>query len=304
MHPIASAFAQILGKSGNTVGSGFLLNSSTICTCAHVYAQALGQPELKLAAEPPNIPVSFLLPFVSPDIYTGTLRSWSPDLATGCDAALLSVEAKLPITARELPVVLANDATGAPFEVHGFQTGTAFDVNANGRIGAQNARGWYELIGVGAQGFFVQPGFSGGPVWDVAQQAGIGIIKAVANDAAIRVAFLIPSESLVRYLSGFRISTISSRGLAFGRNRYDLFVSATRREPTAREVIVRYLSDLVPATTDPTQRYWIYEALGDIGGDLARLTVLRALEDETDELARSGVENAARTLCIAKPRGM
>jgi hypothetical protein len=194
--------------------------------------------------------------------------------------------------------VPAKHATGAPFEVHGYQTGTSLDVDARGLIGGLNARGWFELIGSGTQGFFVQPGFSGGPVWDVSRQACIGIIKAVATDPSIRVAFLVPTESLVRYLPGYGLSNQNSRSLTFTRRRYDLFVAAASREPAFRDMMVRHLGELVSLVADPTERYWIYEALGDIGGELASTLILCALDDEADHFARRGVENAVRSLSL------
>jgi hypothetical protein len=292
---MAAGFVQVLGASAGTTGCGFLLGSGNISTCAHVCATALGKPELKLSATPPSAPISLIFPFVSSAVLTASVTSWSPDSAGGADAAILTLFDALPARAHSFPIISARGSSGAPFEVHGFQTGTSFGVDARGHIGGQNARGWFELIGDSVHGFFIQPGFSGGPVWDVARQACIGMIKAVATDSALRVAFLVPNEMLSLHLTGYADGCKLSPLPPFDKNRHCLFLEASKRHHSDRNLIAGALADLIPETEDPTERHWIYEALGDIGGDVARATILRALSDEFDPFARTGVENAARS---------
>jgi hypothetical protein len=293
MHPLAAGFAQVLGKSGGTVGCGYLLHSGAICTCAHVCAQALGDANIKLSATPPSEPISLAFPFTSSETWVANITSWTADVPGGADAAMLTVLGTLPAALQPLPTVSANYLAGAPFEVHGFQSGTAFSVNAQGRFGDRNPRGWFELIGDSVHGFFVQPGFSGGAVWSPAHQACVGMIKAVATDASLRVAFLLPDELLSKRLPGYDRSKGQLPPFDIGRHR--LFVAASRRYRADRDFIAQSLADLLQETDDPTQRYWIYETLGDIGGDVARGTILRSLSEELDPFAKSGVENAARS---------
>jgi hypothetical protein len=42
-----------------------------------------------------------------------------------------------------------------------------------------------------------------------------------------------------------------------------------------RNFIASALADLIVVTPDATERHWIYEALGDVGGEVARATINR-----------------------------
>lgn len=70
-------------------------------------------------------------------------------------------------------------------------------------------------------------------------------------------------------------------------------VEAARAVETAKtnagipgELIAR-----LPRTPDPTERYWLYIALGTIGGDAAHRTLVKA-ESESNPFARAGVDEA------------
>jgi hypothetical protein len=126
------------------------------------------------------------------------------------------------------------------------------------------------------------------------------MIKAVATDSAIRVAFLVPNEMLSRRLAGYADGCKLSPLPAFDKKRYCRFLAASKQHHSDRHLIAGALADLIPKTEDPTERHWIYEALGDIGGDVARATILRALSDELDPFARTGAENAAPSLGLRR----
>ena len=294
MHPVSAAFVQILNTAKGTSGCGFFLSSGQICTCAHVCSQALGRPELSLLAEMPSSPISFVRPFISNEVLSARVTSWSPDTADGADAALLAPERPISEAVPKLPMAFAQKSVGAPFEGYGYQPGTPFGLNARGRFGKRNSRGWFELIGESNRGFFVQPGFSGSPVWDVAQQACVGMIKAVATDSTLRVAFLVSNERLSECLNGFSAVCDAQIQPPFNKSRYALFVEAGRQYFFDRNSIASALTDLIPITPDATERHWIYEALGDVGGEVAQTTIKRSLTEEFDPFALRGAENASR----------
>jgi hypothetical protein len=291
MHPIAASFVQIFSDSGGTVGTGYLIENERICTCAHVCAHAVNQPDLKQSSEPPKKNIMLAFPFFSEKKYVGKIVAWSPDLPGEADAALLEVLDEPPAGARALPVIVASDLMNSPFEVHGYQTGTSFDITAEGRIGACNARGWFELIGEGSHGYFVQQGFSGGAVWDVSRQASVGMIKAVATDVSVRVAFLVPNKTLADRLPGYAQSR-QSQLLTFTQERSRLYTAAAKQRSEIRDIISARLSQLVHQTPDPTERYWIYITLGDIGGDASIAFLRRAVDHESDAFGRRGIEEA------------
>jgi hypothetical protein len=294
MSPLAATFVQVLSAAGTTVGSGYLAAQRSICTCAHVCAYALGDPDRKLSPAAPTELIKVAFPFLSEEKFSARVAGWSPDLPEGTDAALLELPEDPPTGAAVLATVPSKNAVGAPFEVHGYQTGTSFDVHAKGIVGEQNGRGWFELVGTSARGFFVQPGFSGSAVFDVSQQAIIGMIKAVATDSSVRVAFLIPNELLCKSLAGYGISPADSSLLAFDKQRGLQFVEAARRDVGARDAIAERLFVLVARTADPTQRYWIYLALKQIGGERSKLALDRSAAIESDEFAQRGLQDFLR----------
>jgi hypothetical protein len=295
MNDIAPGFVRVHNQAGGVAGSGYVAVGNHVCTCAHVCAHAIGDPKFKESRTAPTQLLSISLPFFSQERYQARIMEWSPDIPGGTDAALLEVLEPLPSGCDPLPIVSAVDATGAPVEVHGYQTGTSFDVHAEGCVGASNAQGWFELIGKGSHGFFVQPGFSGGPVWDISQQAAIGMIKAVAADPLIRVAFLIPNDTLCSKLQNYRLSGPDDGPLTFDKQRADQFAKAAQFHPSARDRIAVNLRDLSRRNADPTQRYWIYLTLREVGGESSQRALRDALERETNAFARRGLDEALRS---------
>lgn len=65
----------------------------------------------------------------------------------------------------------------------------------------------------------------------------------------------------------------------------------TANRPGMRDWVIDYLIGAVHKRADPTERYWIYVALGEIGGKEAESTVKKGLEDE-NEFARLGAKEA------------
>jgi hypothetical protein len=62
-----------------------------------------------------------------------------------------------------------------------------------------------------------------------------------------------------------------------------------------RAWVLAYLDDAVDQRRDPTERRWVYTALGEIGGDEAERVLQRGLSD-TSAFARRGAEKAAERL--------
>jgi S1-C subfamily serine protease len=284
VHPLHRSLVMIHGQSTGAVGCGFLLSSAILCTCAHVCSQALGQPELKLADQPPDRTLVISLPFVSSALLEAKIISWSPDTAAGSDAALLELNSAY--AGIGLDTSSAVDAAGDLFEVQGFQTGTAFDVSARGRIGNLNSRGWVELVGESSFGFYIQPGFSGSPVWDMVRQACVGIVKAVANADSLRVGFLIPTDRLRAAFPLFEKRESAVEQKSFDSQRYAGYLATVKRFPGERPAIASYVCRLAAECSDPTQRYWMYTTLADMGGGEALACLESANIKERDPFVR------------------
>jgi S1-C subfamily serine protease len=85
---------------------------------------------------------------------------------------------------------------GHEFRAFGFPTGFDNGVWASGRILDRDANDWLQVEDTKNTGYFVQPGFSGGPLWDEHEGAVVGMIVAADSRAGVRVAFGLPVSAL------------------------------------------------------------------------------------------------------------
>lgn len=114
------------------------------------------------------------------------------------DVAVLALNAAPPEAA---PAPWHTGAVDAhPFSAFGFPAGHPHGVWAAGQLAKPNAAGWVQFAGTTPTGKRVEPGFSGGPVWDDAMGAVVGMVVASDVDPLTQVAFMIPLGRLVAYL--------------------------------------------------------------------------------------------------------
>jgi hypothetical protein len=90
--------------------------------------------------------------------------------------------------------VQAEDLWKHTFRAFGFPAGYDNGVYAYGNILGREASGWLQIEDVKQSGYFVQPGFSGGAVWDETLQAVVGMVTAA--DIRARSGFVIPTSLL------------------------------------------------------------------------------------------------------------
>src|SRR6516164_46408 len=255
-HPLESCFVQVFYSLQNdpdlsaiepiTVGCAFLVENGLICTNAHVVVDALGRdPSLRESTTPPKGTILVAFPFLQSGRLSTHVVAWAPITSSGGDAALLTLDDPLPLGAEELPVMPADDATGSLFLGYGFKSGTSFGANSTARIGNLTHRGWFEVIGESNKGFFVQPGFSGGPALDLHRQVIIGMTVAVDEDPSNRVAYVMPTELISSLLPEFTVTRHDSRLLVFNARRARLFVVMARQEPNDADGIVVHLVSLL-----------------------------------------------------------
>jgi Trypsin-like peptidase domain len=197
---LSPALVRVKSADGRTMGVGFLAGKRSLITCAHVVDAALGR---RRADEVPVDPVIVEFAFCRPsrDI-TARVKRWSPERKN--DVAVLQLSGNPPDSARPIDV-----ATAAPdqmrehsFYAFGFPSGPEGKW-AHGRIVAQVSNGWIQLEDDQVTGARIQGGFSGTPVWDADLHSVVGMIVAEEKNAAEKIGYLIPTQSLYETWFGF-----------------------------------------------------------------------------------------------------
>ena len=198
---IENALVRIRQWDTETVfGTGFAISRSLVVTCTHVVADALNV----LREEPlPIMPVLVDIPFVADaGQYQATVLEGCsmPCSATTGDVTVLKLNKNLPDTVQPALLVDADNCNRHEFETFGFPEGfvaegrPAFgviaDKDASGRLNVQGSAQWRD-------GLWIEPGFSGAPVWDVQLGGMIGMV--VAQDEGVsRSATIIPTRILLQ----------------------------------------------------------------------------------------------------------
>jgi hypothetical protein len=74
-----------------------------------------------------------------------------------------------------------------------------------------------------------------------------------------------------------------------------VFLVEIAKVPGRREQVIDYLINSLNLRVDPTERYWSYVILGELGGEEAKDVILKGLDDK-NEFARQGAEDALKLL--------
>jgi len=67
------------------------------------------------------------------------------------------------------------------------------------------------------------------------------------------------------------------------------------KQPGMKEKVIDYLINSLDLRVDPTERYWSYFTLGELGGEKVKAAVLKGLNDN-NEFARQGAKDALKLL--------
>jgi hypothetical protein len=197
--PLESSVVRIYSNSGKVVGAGFLVSQKYILTCAHVVADALGIA--RNTAEMPNAEIRLDFPLLAAkQLFTAKIVFWRPvnpgEFAE--DIAALELETSPLNTAQPARLVASKELWGHPFRVLGFPKNQPNGVWAAGEIRAGLANGWVQLEDIKQQGYALEPGFSGAPIWNEQLQGVAGMaVAAEMERAAAKAAFIIPTQVLV-----------------------------------------------------------------------------------------------------------
>jgi len=177
---------RIFGTHDQPVGAGFLVSPNLVMTCFHVVQAATGTGELGRSLQ-------IDLPLVK-GAKSITCRVVFMDHDR--DVACLLVEASLPANSHTAKLTIIENLWGHSFRVFGYPRGHANGVWASGVLRSSTGDGWLQIEDVKETGFTIQPGFSGGPVWDEQLQAVVGMVVAAEANPDVKTAFCIPTRYL------------------------------------------------------------------------------------------------------------
>ncbi|MEU5715764.1 trypsin-like peptidase domain-containing protein [Streptomyces sp. NPDC020403] len=234
--PSDASVARVLGIDGRPEGAGFRAGQREVITCAHVVATALGLPPD--TQEPPDSRLWIDFPLVEPGTRVpARVGAWTPVRADGSgDVAVLELLVDPPAKA---PVArLVEDAAGPDRRVRTFGFPRRYDDGtwSVGWLRGATGAGWLQYDTDPASEHRVEQGYSGAPVWDVAEGGVVGMVVAADARADVRTAYLIPVRTLRETWSGLSASALPAcpfRSLEpFGEQDAALFHG--RAEPADR----------------------------------------------------------------------
>ena len=193
MSTFEHAAIRILYPSNYAAGTGFLITPDLALTCAHVVSAALlNNTAAPVEAPGGEIRLDFPL-LAAGQVLQTRLHAWAPQ----ADVALLRIEGALPVGAAPVELLRADDLWGHALRAFGFpQTHPQGDW-AEGKLLAANAWGWLEINGTEKPQYFIQPGFSGGAVWDETLRGVVGMVNAADKAPGGKQAYCLPAGLLV-----------------------------------------------------------------------------------------------------------
>jgi len=181
------------------IGAGFLISDRHLLTCAHVVTAALSIPRDTL--EMPECDVELDFPLLLPGgRITAKVVFWqavNPG-QVGEDIAVLEVApTALPSGATSVRLVKIDEPWGHSFRIFGFPINRDDGIWAGGVLREHGATQWVQMEDITAQGYAIEPGFSGAPVWDESLDGVVGMAVAAERDREeAKAAFMIPISVL------------------------------------------------------------------------------------------------------------
>jgi len=171
--------ARIRNSRGGTAGTGVAVDGEHVITCAHL-AESRPNGGATLLLEPGR-EVTVEFPFLGCTAIAKVVDDgWFPELPDGTgDFAVLRL-LDPPIGLTGAPLRRIPGPRGTEVEMRGFPDDQAVARTAKGRLSNPPRREWVQIDPEG-DGWAIEKGFSGGPVWDVDQKAVVGL--TVAKDA-------------------------------------------------------------------------------------------------------------------------
>ncbi|MEU8083180.1 trypsin-like peptidase domain-containing protein [Micromonospora sp. NPDC049101] len=195
----AAALGRLRGRSGQVVGTAFLVTADLVITCAHVVSAALDIDHCDGEAPAETVTVEF--PLVDGEApvaaFQAVVVGWWPARLDGSgDTALLRLDRPPPNGTHPARLTLGESAWGDKVRVFGFPAdlGAEYGVWVEAELRARQGAGWLQVESPPHQRG-IGPGFSGSPVWSPAAGGIIGMVVAAERDNT--TAYLIPVRALV-----------------------------------------------------------------------------------------------------------
>jgi V8-like Glu-specific endopeptidase len=195
-----NAIARIYNTNNMVIGAGFLISNQYLLTCAHVVTAALGLPP-ETVSKPSQL-IQFDFPFINKERkLNAEVDFWLPYQSYDSshqqigDIAGLKLHEVIPDKIQPICLKTSHNLSNHTFSICGFPNqpkeawayGTLKDTLSNGLV---------QMEGTGQQGYRVQQGFSGAPIWDDQEKAVVGMAVAEDTNEQRRVAFFLPSQAL------------------------------------------------------------------------------------------------------------
>lgn len=199
---------RILTTLGNTVGTGFLVSSKHIITCAHVVGNALDFDSSQ--SNPPQDVIRLDFPLL-PDQSGVVARvvAWAPvtdfpQIGVPEDIAILEILGSESLPQALQPAVLIDqepkNLTDREIRMIGFPDGVDHGEWIRGHLRGVVANGWMHLDPE-PSGRMVRPGYSGTPVFDANEGKVIGMTVSSQQQNGVTVAYAIPINSICKLWS-------------------------------------------------------------------------------------------------------
>jgi WD40 repeat protein len=199
---LAGGVVRVWGPDGQAKGGGVLVGSRHVVTCAHVVAAVIpGSRQEQQQAPVGTVMVDFPALASHEPLRAHPLKEgWCPvDGQEGGDIAVLELDDRLPPGAAPPPLLRPPRTTGRRVVAEGFPVGYSGRITSENRVVADAGPGageWLQLADGGTNGFRIDHGYSGTPLWDPDVEAVLGI--ALGKDGAERGAFMIPTRVLAK----------------------------------------------------------------------------------------------------------
>ncbi|OYD89654.1 hypothetical protein CDG76_34275 [Nostoc sp. 'Peltigera membranacea cyanobiont' 210A] len=292
--PLESSVVRIYSKYDKVVGAGFLVSEKYILTCAHVVADALGIA--RNTVEMPNAEIHLDFPLLAAQqLFTAKIVFWRPvnpnEFAE--DIAALELESSPPNTAQPAPLVASENLWGHPFRVLGFPKNQPNGVWAAGKIRAGLANGWVQVEGTKQQGYALEPGFSGAPIWDEQLQGVAGMaVAAEMERATAKAAFIIPTQVLITaWLELSEQVPVTTPGIDIKKCKQDWGLAQNIYSFYGRTEEISTLKHWIIEEEKPCQLVLLL-GIGGIGKTSLSLKLARDIQDEFEYVFWRSLLNA------------
>lgn len=232
--PLESAIVRIYTSDGTIVGAGSLVSDRHILTCAHVVADASGVTRGTEGKPGGTLHLDF--PLIAPaDIRTAHVILWQLE----ADVAGLELDGGPSSAAQPVRLLRANDFWLHSFRAFGFPTGYDDGVWASGVLRGRQATGWVQIEDVKEPGYWVQPGFSGTPVWDEQLNGVVGMAVAADIQPEVKAAFMVPAHFLIEAWPELSPHSLDADSLKYLQEQLAALEAAQQSAPDPRRFQAR-----------------------------------------------------------------